>query len=65
MSGISGEQKFHFRNIPKKWFKVDVREAHFPNAALMFPDKDVDQMVVKDVVKGNIVWDGRHMKSVT
>jgi hypothetical protein len=27
ISGIGGEQKFYFREIPKRWFKVDVQEA--------------------------------------
>jgi hypothetical protein len=63
ISGLAGEQKFHFRDIPDKWFKVDVREAHYPNASLMFPDDDADQIKVKDVLKGNTIWDGRYMKS--
>jgi hypothetical protein len=24
VSGIGGEHKFHFKEIPEKWFKVDV-----------------------------------------
>jgi hypothetical protein len=63
ISGLAREQKFHFRNIPDKWFKVDVREAHYPNASLMFPDDDADHIKVKDVLKGNTIWDRRYMKS--
>ena len=63
ISGLPGEQKFHFMDIPEKWFKVDVHEAHCPNASLMFPNEDADQAKVKDVVKGNTIWDGRYMKT--
>jgi hypothetical protein len=30
-----GEHKFHFKEIPEKWFKVDVQEALLPETALM------------------------------
>jgi hypothetical protein len=46
VSGIGGEHKFHFREIPEKWFKVDVQEALLPATALMQPNEDVDQHVV-------------------
>jgi hypothetical protein len=61
---LYGQHQFHFRDIPDKWFKVDVREAHFPNAALMFPDDNAEQLVIRDVLNGNTVWDGKHMKTV-
>jgi hypothetical protein len=61
--GLTGEQKFYFRDIPDKWFKVDVREADCPNTSLMFSDDDAIQIKVKDVVKGNTIWDGRYMKN--
>jgi hypothetical protein len=35
VSGIGGEHKFHFKEIPEKWFKVDVQEALLPETALM------------------------------
>jgi hypothetical protein len=63
VNGIGGEHKFHFEEIPDKWFKVDVLNAHFPNVALMFQNEDADQMLVKDVLKGNTIWDGKNMKS--
>ena len=63
VSGISGQDKFHFRDIPENWFKVDVRKAHHPNVALMFPDDDADQLVIHDVLNGNTIWDGRLIKS--
>jgi hypothetical protein len=34
-SGIGGEHKFHFKEIPEKWFKVDVQEALLPETTLM------------------------------
>jgi hypothetical protein len=36
LSGFGGQHKFHFKDIPEKWFKVDVREIHFQNIPLMF-----------------------------
>jgi hypothetical protein len=63
ISGLVGEQKFHFRDIPDKWFKVDVRKAHCPNASLMFLNNYADQIKVKDILKGNTIWDGRYMKN--
>ena len=63
ISGLPGEHKFHFQDIPKNWFKVDVRDAHCPNALLMFPNENADQIKVKDAVKGNTIWDGRYMKN--
>jgi hypothetical protein len=64
VSGISGEHKFHFKEIPEKWFKVDVQEALLPETTLMQPNEDVDQHVVGDVVGTAIIWDQKHLKIV-
>ena len=31
ISGLGGVDKFHFLEIPKHWYKVDVKDAFFPN----------------------------------
>jgi hypothetical protein len=63
ISGFLGQHKFHFVDIPEKWFKVDMREIHCPNVTLMLQNLDADQMNVKDVLKGNTIWDGKYIKS--
>ena len=63
ISGLPGEQKFHFMDILEKWFKVNLREAYCPSALLMFPNEDAQQAKVKDAVKDNTIWDGRYIKS--
>jgi hypothetical protein len=42
VSGIGEEHKFHFKEIPEKWFKVDVQEALLPETTLMQPNEDAD-----------------------
>jgi hypothetical protein len=63
ISGFSEEHKFHFSDIPEKWFKVDVHKTHCPNATLIFQNEDAEQTKVKDVLKGNTIWDDRYMKN--
>jgi hypothetical protein len=42
VNGVAREHKFHFKEIPEKWFKVDVQEALLPESALMHPNEDAD-----------------------
>jgi hypothetical protein len=56
ISGMSGEYKFHFKDIPNGFFKVDVREALLPNVALMVPNADAEQEKLKDVVGTSALW---------
>jgi hypothetical protein len=63
VSGIGGEQKFHFREIPERWFKVDVREALQRETTLMCPNEDADQAIIGDVV--GTIWDQKFMKLIT
>jgi hypothetical protein len=42
ISGVSGAQKFHFKDISKNRFKVDVEEALQPKTTLMLPNDDAD-----------------------
>ena len=62
VSGLPGVQKFHFRDIPVNWTKVDVREALHPKAALMYPSDEADQNIVADAVGGPTLWDQKHIK---
>jgi hypothetical protein len=64
VSAVAGEHKFHFKEIPEKWFKVDVQEALLPDTALMHPNEDADQHVVGDVVGTAVIWDQKHIKIV-
>jgi hypothetical protein len=64
VSGVAGEHKFHFKEIPEKWFKVDVQEALLPKTTLMHPNDDADQHVVGDVVGTAVIWDQKHIKIV-
>jgi hypothetical protein len=64
VSGIGGEYKFHFKEIPEKWFKVDVQEALLLETTLMQPNEDADQHMVGDVVGTAVIWDQKHLKIV-
>jgi hypothetical protein len=64
INGVAGGHKFHFKEIPEKWFKVDVEEALLPETALMHPNEDADQHVVGDVVGTVVIWDQKHIKIV-
>jgi hypothetical protein len=61
VNGIAREYKFHFKEIPEKWFKVD---ALLPETTLMHPNDDADQHVVGDVVGTVVIWDQKHIKIV-
>jgi hypothetical protein len=63
VSGVGGEDKFHFGTIPQAWFKIDIQEALQPDVALMYPVDAADQNTVKDAVGGNAVWDQKYMKA--
>jgi hypothetical protein len=39
VNGLGGNDKFNFNTIPNSWFKVDVNEAMYPNATLMYPEE--------------------------
>jgi hypothetical protein len=55
ISGMSGKHKFHFKDIPDGFFKVDVREALLPNVALMVPNADAEQEKLKDAVGTSVI----------
>jgi hypothetical protein len=59
---FGGIDTFHFRPIPDAWLKVDVKDVTTPNAALIYPNEDVEQHQLKDVLGGNTLWDERFIK---
>jgi hypothetical protein len=61
ISGIGGEDKFHFASIPETWFKIDVG----PDIPLMWENESVDQMMVGDIKGSNAVWDQKFLKVAT
>jgi hypothetical protein len=65
ISGLGGKHKFHFIPIPETCCKVDVWVAMVGDVALMFPNKDAEQMRVKDVVGSFAIWDQRYIKCAT
>jgi hypothetical protein len=64
ISGIAGLHKFHFQVIRDWWLKVDIQEAHVPDATLMFPNDAADQSKVGNVVNGNALWNMKYVKAI-
>jgi hypothetical protein len=62
VSGFGEINKFHFKTIPDSWLKVDVKEVVCPNAALMYPHKAADQIVLNDVMGGNALWEEKYVR---
>ena len=65
ISSLPGVQKFHFREIPVNWVKVDVREALHPKAGLMYPSDEAGQNIVADAVGSPTLWDQKYIKSAS
>jgi hypothetical protein len=65
VSGISGQHRFHFVEIPDSWLKVDVQEALMPNVSLMMENREAEQEKVKDAVGSCVLWNQKYMKCTT
>jgi hypothetical protein len=65
VSGISGQHRFHFVEIPDGWLKVDVQEALMPNVSLMMENREAEQEKVKDDVGSYVLWNQKYMKCTT
>jgi hypothetical protein len=65
ISGVEGEAKFHFVDIPDKWFKIDIREALLLETALMYVNEPADQYLVGDIVGTTSIWDQRYIKKAS
>jgi hypothetical protein len=62
ISGLPGVHKFHFRDIPPTWFKVDILEIMLPEVPLMYPMDEEGFSVVKDVKGTCTIWDQKYLK---
>jgi hypothetical protein len=62
ISGVGGEHKFHFKEIPERWFKADLQEALSSNTTLMYPNEDVGHKIMGDVAGTAVIWDQKHIK---
>jgi len=47
ISGVVEEHKFHFKEIPKLWCKVDVLDIVAFGVALMYPNEDMEQILIE------------------
>jgi hypothetical protein len=65
VSGISGQHRFHFMEIPVGWMKVDITEVLASNVMLMMENRDAEQEKVKDAVGSSVLWNQKFMKCKT
>lgn len=63
ISGLGGQDKFHFQVIQDSCYKVDVKEAIWPQVSLMFPNQMDEQTKVKDTVGSSAIWEAKFIKS--
>ena len=64
ISGLPGVQKFHFKDIPATWFKVDIKEIFHSGVALMMPLDDDEQTHIEHVKGTCTIWDQKYLKLV-
>lgn len=64
VSGISKEHKWHGKDIPKGWFRVDMREILHPNMPLMVENLVMNQVKLVEVVGANVIWDSKNMRPI-
>jgi hypothetical protein len=62
ISGVSGQQKFHFKEIPESWCKVDVTEVLQSGVSLMYPNEDAEQMLIEHAKGSSALWKHKYMK---
>jgi hypothetical protein len=65
ISGVGREAKFHFVDIPDKWFKIDIWEPLLPETALMYVKEPADQYLVGDIVGTTSIWNQRYIKKAS
>jgi hypothetical protein len=65
INGVGREAKFHFVDIPDKWFKIDIREALLPKTTLMYVNEPADQYLVGNIVGTTSIWDQRYIKKAS
>jgi hypothetical protein len=62
VSGFPGIHKYHGKEIPPSWLKVDVREALQKGIQLMFPNAAADMEFVEDAKGSSAIWDQKYIK---
>jgi len=62
INGVGRQHKFHFVTIPKSCYRVDVKEAIWPQVSLMFPNLDDKMTKVKDIVGSAALWEVKFIK---
>jgi hypothetical protein len=65
VSGIPGSHKYHGKDIPPSWLKVDIREALQTGVHLMFPNAAADMEFVEDAKGSCAMWDQKYIKKAT
>jgi hypothetical protein len=65
ISGIAGQHKFHFKEIPDSWCKVDVVEVLQERVALMYPNEAAEQSLIEHVLGSSALWKQQYMKVAT
>ena len=63
VSGVWGVDAFHFKPIPRSFYKVDVTQIFVGDAPLMHPHAEGDQLVVADVIGGSVIWNQKHLRA--
>ena len=62
INGLLRRHKFHFRDIPENWIKVDIREVLHPKTTFMYPSDDADQNIIADAIGSVALWNQKHIK---
>lgn len=62
ISGVAGTHKFHFKDIPESWYKVDVKSILQPGVALMIPNDKADQTVIEHAKGSSTLWAMKYIK---
>jgi hypothetical protein len=65
ISGVPGEHQYHGKDIPRGWWRVDVRLVLQEGVSLMYPNDKGDQYMIQDVKGGNTMWGETNLKLVT
>lgn len=65
VSGLPGEHKFHFKDIPVPWVKVDIKDTTQPTVPLMYPSPDPDMQKLGDAKGTCVIWYAKNMKFTT
>lgn len=62
ISGVHGEHKFHGKEIPESWFKVNVNEVLEEGVALMYPHEAADMTLIQHAKGSSALWSAKYIK---